>query len=79
MSHIKPQWPGGNEFWYHNSDAHLLKAILTQMLTSRMLSDSVPPLSVRRSICQSVRWSVTLYFFGVLAVFGLTALAQMMK
>ena len=42
-----------------------------------------PALSVRRSVCPSVgpsvRPSVTLYFFWVFAVFGLTAPAQIMK
>ena len=38
-----------------------------------------PALSVRRSVRRSVRPSVTLYFFWVFAVFGLTAPAQMME
>ena len=45
-----------------------------------MLSDSKPRFvgpSVGPSVHRSVRWSVTLYFFWVFAVFGLTAPAQM--
>ena len=44
---------------------------------SRVLRDSTPRF-VRPSVRQSVRWSVTLYFFGVNGVFGLTAPAQML-
>ena len=35
--------------------------------------------SVRPSVCPSVRRSVTLYFFEVFAVFGLTAPAKMIE
>ena len=49
---------------------------------SRVLRDSttrfVGP-SVRRSVGPSVGPSVTLYFFRVFAVFGITAPAQMME
>ena len=38
-----------------------------------------PALSVRPSVGPSVRPSVTLYFFGVNGVFGLTAPAQMLR
>ena len=38
-----------------------------------------PALSVRPSVGPSVRPSVTLYFFWVFAVFGVTAPAQMME
>ena len=49
-------------------------------INSCVLRDSTPRFagpSVCPSGCQLVRLSVTLYFFGVLAVFGLTAPAQM--
>ena len=47
-------------------------------LFSRVLRDSTPRF-VGPSVGPSVRPSVTLYFFGVFAVFGLTAPAQMME
>ena len=52
------------------------------LLFSRVLRDSTPRFvgpSVRRSVGPSVGPSVTLYFFWVFAVFGLTAPAQMME
>ena len=56
--------------------------ILIQWVCSRVLRDSttrfVGP-SVRPSVHWSVGPSVTLYFFWVFAVFGLTAPAQMME
>ena len=58
------------------------KNLHTGSVFSRVLRDSttrfVGP-SVGPSVHPSVRWSVTLYFFWVFAVFGLTAPAQMME
>ena len=58
--------------------ADLRKPLFSPVLrdsTPRFVGPSVGP-SVRRSVGPSVRRSVTLYFFGVFAVFGFTALAQ---
>ena len=53
-----------------------------KQIFSRLLRDSTPRFvgpSIRPSVGPCVSPSVTLYFLGVFAVFGLTAPAQMIK
>ena len=66
--------------------AYRLYTVLRILISSRVLRNSTPRFvgllvcwSVGLLVCWSIILSVTLYFFWVFAVFGLTAPAQMIK
>ena len=65
---------------YHNP--FLVIAVVEpnlQLIVSRVHATLHPALSVRWSVGPSVGLSVTLYFFGVFELFGLTAPAQLLR